>query len=1053
MEVEGGEEVQEGIPPEPEEIQQDIEYYRDTESYDSLLALLIPLIRNSQRVREPILTDDAFWGAKMREFFPEVTSLIAAFPQAQERADYSYRIRSLMFLLYCDSAADVLVDLRSTSFVSCSLGLLRSVRDDEAISKRPYIAKFFSRQVTERCLRDDDYAYYISLLYRRVIPFGVPHHSFYFKEHAKVRKLFARFCRAVGFLLEMDSPYMSMFEELLRGLLDTELRDRLFSVNVEEEEEGQIATRVEELERLFVSEQDLSAFPLIDAARLQSFFETVARRLVGERVDLASTPFSWFRIHGYKLIPVGGLVQQLIRDAMEEVIEEGAIPVRYFPRDVHYATFFTGAERLVKMSREYNHLKMRTERSVLDFLLDQQHCFNVDVYPEVTAFRGNYPKLSLTMDILTLCQQDPQRLKEQRARRCHEGLISYFQPGLEGLIQWYRGFIIEQFPSRPGEISTPDYPEDAIYIAGRHEPFSTGLNRFSYAVWRLSGLAELIANLDLNEPVLCEALTNWSLELEPAFTKQDCGDRFLILFLQLLKFITEKSKEPKMEDLLQPMKHIIDQIQRDVTWHTCAGERASQSLREWDRTYRFVGNDTVVRIFHYLIMALRDSRVPIRFQEEETPKEGVKRVREPPARVEPVSQLGREESWQLIGIIIDNTMQTGLSEKRGLDASNVIFDLVKRLMLTTSVSPSTMRKLFSNDSFESGKFWLLRINQIALPFIVMIWSERTGFVLKTEAKKIPIAPLHATRRKERPEDVMIADEGVTVLEPQASNGEKIESTVSMTKTEIITREIRIVTQWQLIRGVSELALISSAEGTGGVVKLGQLPMPLGVDKLNFGQLFHLASFRSNPRPQGPIVTEIIQRTLWFSFSDVQRKPIGIERRMTVGVREKLFLDIFRTTGEIIFYLYFNVSKRYFLHTAVDVSEYYETLKAVLQEEDLPRLVRLRCLEKKIQLPVSMQTLQFFQSLFKHIRAMSLLDTFVWVPTQPTYVVDELRRLITSELDLLFHGPSSMGFESPSELNFMYKLYSYLVASRYYALQVGKQGEYRVPHPWQSIDNH
>jgi len=155
-------------------------------------------------------------------------------------------------------------------------------------------------------------------------------------------------------------------------------------------------------------------------------------------------------------------------------------------------------------------------------------------------------------------------------------------------------------------------------------------------------------------------------------------------------------------------------------------------------------------------------------------------------------------------------------------------------------------------------------------------------------------------------------------------------------------------------------------------------------------------------------------------------------------------------GEIVLYSRLHQLARYFVRTANDVSEYYAVLRTILLDPMFPPIVGGRCIElaDELALPKDMRTQDFFIELFRNIREACRPETFVWVETQPNYVMESLQQLLTTELDQLFHGPSSMGFENPGQINFMYKIYSYLVVNRQYFTRREEKVQH-VPHPWQA----
>ena len=217
----------------------------------------------------------------MREFFKEVTLLIADFSKSLPTLVYAWPIQLSLSSLYYDRKQREDIDGNS-SFVTCCLKLLRTVRDDSLIASSPIMAKFFSSSVTSRCATDTDYALYIASFYRRLFPLALPHHSFYFAEHARVRALFYRFLSGLDFLLTPDSPYAPILSVMIiafggGGRLMSDLP--LLSA--------------EALNGFFLSKQALSAYPVATTAVLHTFFGKVAQKLESESVIMADVGQGW----------------------------------------------------------------------------------------------------------------------------------------------------------------------------------------------------------------------------------------------------------------------------------------------------------------------------------------------------------------------------------------------------------------------------------------------------------------------------------------------------------------------------------------------------------------------------------------------------------------------------------------------------------------------------------------------------------------------------------------------------------------------------------------
>lgn len=1027
-------------PPEPEELHRNIDLYRGTKTYEEFLPLLTELIRTSDRVREPILGDETFWAERIAAFFPELALLIEGSRNRKLTVTFPRDLQKQIMLLTHTKKPHPGADYLN-SYAEVCLQILSQVRNDADIADSVYLSMFFSEKVTDRCAEDVVYAHQIARLFRATLPLAIPHHSFYFSEHAMVLWFFYRLLAKFGYLFRKGSPYSHV---LMNGLFE-----------ITPGWHNRLSFFREEAEEKFLSVEE-NREPILDMVRLVSFFKSLERELL-QPVTSMEDVLPWLREYGLGLMRTIVELREFIHEA-EEINLEGMSDERY--RSHIERGDFEGDLRnfLWECHGEWEGLSVDTpSRGMVPLIREalttkqQLHSLDMDRYVSTPALfvpiDTEYPKFSLALHVLTLCDMNPATLQRQREIRCHEALIHYFQPSLARLMKDFRGFVLYQFTVNEGEIPPPDYPEYAVYID--ENGLSTGLNRLSYAIWRRSGLYEQLVQLDLDQPLLCDALTNCSfaaLELMAAdsLPQEMVGDGALVAFLRLVKQTIAVSGNALGEDLLNLMG-LFNLSLREAKPYGGKEEkeRANKLIDLWSRSYPYTGNSTVIALYVNLTLALQDSGVPLGLEGvlwmEEEGDVSKKRGREEKERRVIVTESMLGTTWQGT-VVMEILLQNFLSQYDPAETAE-LFRMVKSLLTVAKFTPDQMRLLFSNERSESGRFWMRCIERIGLTYRTLDRIEVTKLALEATLTFLRLRPEVKVSRNPTPPNTMIVDSDVTLRgEP---NGTLVETSVTMTKEETVTTEVFIENQWQLVLQDPPIFL----------VKLNQQAVPQRLEDLNFPELFNLARFKWHKN--GVQLVDIVKITLWKAFRLLRSEP-------GLVLDEPVFLRLIGVIAEVVLYRYL---VRTMLPLMVGAQEegslgarrnglyvYYIALKEVFMGAYTERDIRLYL---KTNFPLHyLVGPDFLDSLFEAIKRSVQADIFEWVftTTDPDDVLDSLMKLLNDEVDGLFRGPSSLGFEDPSQVNFMYKIYTYLVVNRYYqriGQELGRQAIH-IPHPWQSV---
>lgn len=1008
---------------EKQEEQENIQLYRDAGTYKELLDLLIPLIRNSTRVEEPILKDATFWSETMARDFPELCHLALALLQEprREMENLSRSIGPLVEQLCCIAR----IVTQSTSVVATCVGRLNLARDQRVISRHIYAVKFFSSKVTTRCTEDINYARRIARLYRASLPFALPHHSFYFENHARIRRVFFDFIDRLGFLLVEGSPYETRFHGFLTVLLRKWTPSTEGVVSFPPVEEMEEAFRYRGAEEEETGERGLLR-PVLNARTLSDFFNMIGNDLLNVRGSGGT--YQWIQQHWHRLINIPTLLQQLIdeADAITEDYGQGNVYVptplpapRYTLEDATRTVRLTYA--LYDLLNEAQNNTLKGDREILammgkegDYILplnEQRHCFNIEKYRAGEQFTTT----SLTLHIVNLCDQNIVILVHQRAQRCRDSLTTYFKPGLVALLQDFRGFILYQFSGKGFDIPPPDYPEGSIYIDDNAIP--TGLNRLTYAIWFRSGLFELLDRLDLEEPVLCDAIQNWKPDLVKKPSRHAIGNRVLLDFLRHLRQIIQGLEAPRTQDLLRIMSAFAstltkEQNQRYSQNYAMEDRDFNNLVEKWKKTYPYQGNDDVVMLYLHLLGAARDIGLEGVFPQvpEENAEQSRKRLLEPELPLTTSSLLGSAH-FMVLPILVQNMVA-----QQDVASSRELFNLIQQLLLVAKFSQGDMRPLFSNaqgDSNQSGYFWLRCIGSLTV-FYHYIVLERGSLTGKERTSTLAVRPIVSVVRTPTPVDALLVESEPTLVKRAVGLSERH---VTMTKEETITTDIQVVTQWQLVRQPDTESL--------DITEFVLRPLPRGLEDLNIGQLFHLASLSWNK--EAPKLVSIIRTTLWFPFNGLRGRIAVIWKKR---ISEDEFYHIISLIAETVLFRHFQEPFSLSLSILNTAEEYYVLLRDTILSANLQQeLYEIARYNQK--LPDYLRSEGFFGLLFETLRDAILLEGFQWSETQPDYLVEALREMISYQLDQLFQGTSVFGFSDPSEINFIYKIYTFLVVNRYY----------------------